>query len=1585
MYTQKENTILESKMEKNEIIKTKAQLAIQLQRLKEQLILLWNKIQPASDNAYNMVYTLTSKGVDTSKLNPYDLSYAEHKHLSFILSMLIQVAEDIEPAFRDLCPRKEWLSFESRHSMTSYDANFLEVVPHVITSQLHVELIELSSIKNAEKENFRSISIMNGLLTLFTQSFERVEKEGNHAIKRFCNYLIPADDEHACIDARTRMAFNYAMSEEFSTEFFSDIMEEASRATLGESYFAVLVYFVQNYWGKYLKADTGTNAICTQEHIQKYGKRICTRSYELIKKGITIIFFEEPGCDFVFQYKKLNTVKKIFDFFTLVLKEPQCIKPINAIEYENKVQWQKAFDELMLIRNPVTGKNLLGFAVKDCSANQDTVRILLNNLSNSVFKKAIVEAGIIWNPPLCVEVANRLRTLNEPFLADSIEISSVILDGTMPSFKNWVVCIKEIFNNPNHSIQSDVFMFASQELLTLINNPDYFAEVILLLEPFLSQPELIQLIYYSDAIKIFFEIPGDEGLAHLKKTLCLFASNETKYTNTEKNFFDSIMNIKSELRGKNFFGMLVGELGVSVKQLTNRMSPYGRDKIGRKAYLRWSATDLSIFLDSLNTEELKKTLFSFQRKEIFINDKDPKSCIQSILSVVAKKIAVQDWLQLMEYHGVFSLTANSADLFEFLISEIIKNSSCQEYMSILCFFYKQDLIPDISSLEDSLNIRRFKALLPFLINGVRQKFTAEEQKIYNQIMGKEIPKLNTNVLGFIGLHCDATIEKNPLLIKKISPEELVKYAKSAHVYWGSQPLESITSVLKQDPTRAIQFFKECSQLFNAKQEFSYFSSQLTVLLSNLSCEQVIEILKTYQNQILVVLDSPGNMQLFMDLLSKHWNIQQLTSLSIQLLQACMKKTQLSSNNLNSICGYLIQESREEEVYQITKHHSNQITTHIKDSLFITAINTNNQERAKELLDLGNIENSYWYCITHQLDSFTNSILDKHSIGQRQLISSLTYQLENTENKNSPLTPKIIQKCVDMAQKNKDEQFFKSIYDTLIKYKQNDIALNLLKHHKQHFPATISQCLFDAVVSNNRSYASQLVSCNPIPIYSSLTKAHNILYLAITQDMNEVVEYCLKKHLDQNTLEFVITSLLQEKRNIHDHYIKTILEQHTVIHLKKWHDTTTRNYALHWAILNKKPKEILSILCLAEADISLVNKEDKTPLDLALESGQFDTAYTLVTQHIPNLNEEKLRDICNTLIKNHHIELMISLLKRYPHQFLTPFKTKLLSEAIMHRNSKLSLELLALGADPNCKVPSTQDTNKLWWAIHGGLHEVVDAMLQSNLTNETLELTLLHLIVTKTDVYLPYVRIILQRNPHLNLNTYRYAATHNGILHEAITHQHSIEIIKLLCQEGACVSQTNKANKSPKDLALELGQFDVYIMLSRHKTASSNQVEINVAKPKLTWVEFETLLDETHWQNKILFDYLVSQHLVTLNLSTETQNFIKTHALACFNYLTINHGAKHAANTRRLFLQRILFENMVDKEDLKNEARDYLQGNSVYSQNCLGISIQRGKESRLAHMYNVGLFNTCLGVNKGSFEKLSKKEKKQIKSNCFMIT
>jgi hypothetical protein len=132
-----------------------------------------------------------------------------------------------------------------------------------------------------------------------------------------------------------------------------------------------------------------------------------------------------------------------------------------------------------------------------------------------------------------------------------------------------------------------------------------------------------------------------------------------------------------------------------------------------------------------------------------------------------------------------------------------------------------------------------------------------------------------------------------------------------------------------------------------------------------------------------------------------------------------------------------------------------------------------------------------------------------------------------------------------------------------------------------------------------------------------------------------------------------------------------------------------------------------------------------------------------------------------------------------------------------------------------------------------------------------------------------------------------------------------------------------------------------------------------------------------WQNKELFMELINRHLLAHKIHPELQESIKMHAIACFNYLSVQPKKKNEVKARKIFLQRLLFEAST-MEDVKAEIHQYLQGISTYSQSCFG-GASGDIKSRIACAYNLGLFKSLQNNPSLQFEHLPRKERKRIVS------
>lgn len=875
--------------------------ADRLSSLKEKLITIWNKVQPPPENnSYDQVFCLDHPSLQ-GQFNPYRLFQKEHESLVTILSILIRVTDEIKPSFANLPLPKDWVPLENRHRATPFTTKIVTNSQTTsLTVDLHVELIQ----PNFAGER-RAVSLMNGLLTLFTQGFDNVEKAGPAAVKSFCILLISSDD--TCIDARTRMAINFALSGNLGTHRFSEILNEAYQAC-GEdpNYFALIAYVIKNHWEKSFKEDTGKNAICSvAEHKASHG-RLNLACYPLIKKGITQVLQENKvPSDFMHHHDKLAPKEK-FEFFRVVLKESQCIKSLAAKKSsEEKQTWKNDFENLLLTRNPENGKNILGFAAEDCKADDETLSILIDNLSNAAFKQAILQAGIIWHGETQKKIVARLTQLDHTQLASYIEIST--------SQTPWDIFKK--YENLSLHNDIDAVFINTQYYSRFLRDSDVPEIAINKLKKYIPGPELLEIVYYSGIIKNYIELPPLEYSEKIKPLLNLFSEDNTR----QKNIFDALMNTYSELRGSNLFSLLIIN-GIDPKNLLKNMSQQGIERAFQKAALRWSSNHLDTILSAVDPKTKKRMLFAVPVMDILIHDRDLRNYFTNNLAIIAKHLVLEDVLSLLAHRNILALATDSADLFDFFIKEIIRHVRIPAG-HLLCFLYNNHYFPVIQNKDDIVNIEKVKKLIPiftaftaFSCHSEGEKYE-EEKRVYAKILSTPVGIGNTNLLGFINTLHELITYEYASFIYEIPSHLLLECINNANVYWRAYPLQAILEklndlefknitdascenqnhdfmlgALKQDDLK--NFLLNKKQLIKNGEDVQYFLSNLDIVTIHISYKNLLEIFSKNVTELQSLLHREDNFDEAVKILEQRYSFMQV----LELLKYSITEAEIIPDN-----------------------------------------------------------------------------------------------------------------------------------------------------------------------------------------------------------------------------------------------------------------------------------------------------------------------------------------------------------------------------------------------------------------------------------------------------------------------------------------------------------------------------------------------------------------------------------------------------------------------------------------------------------------------------------------------------------------
>lgn len=621
---------------------------------------------------------------------------------------------------------------------------------------------------------------------------------------------------------------------------------------------------------------------------------------------------------------------------------------------------------------------------------------------------------------------------------------------------------------------------------------------------------------------------------------------------------------------------------------------------------------------------------------------------------------------------------------------------------------------------------------------------------------------------------------------------------------------------------------------------------------------------------------------------------------------------------------------------------------------------------------------------------------------------------------------------------------------VIACKQPALIKLALKSYDENMTLSIkNQLMGYGLIAHRPELCQEMISLGINNNYIMPNTNNSLFWLAIIHK-HPIAQLMLDNGLEPATLKTGLLYLAAYKESHCDVYFQLILQKYADLNLNDWRYDFNWNYTLHEAVANNKAPEILELLCRRGADFTLLNKANKSALDLALEAEQFDVLKVLLNTHVL-LKSNQLTFVFSKLLEHKKNDLIPSLLNRYCEND-DSIKDQLLCEAIIQKKSDLCLELLSLGANVNY-IRQASNENMLWLALTNNLYELANTMLDHQLDINTLQTTTLFLSSQKEHYAAYFIKSILQKHRNFDVNIMHYQKNQYCALHNAVFYDKPAEILTALCQAGANIILVDSCGNSALDLALDAKRYDIAsILIEYHKptllvdqlipiclelisrdkidfvllllknysedcssiiksrmlchaietknytrmsdlicypesgifpaflkynkvvTRGEAQHPLIQAEDNLSWLDFIYTLDLSKWQNKKLFNYLISyQQSLTPTPQTQ-QDYVKQQALACFNYITTHPTQLKAIKNRKLFLNRLVCGELHTQEEVKIEARSFMQGSGIYSQNCFG-SCSSGTKSRVKNAYQVGLF----GQSSIPFNALPRKEKKRILS------
>lgn len=345
-----------------------------------------------------------SQILDTDFSNPFHLTKKQHEAFVMALSVLKTLVDEIiigfNPPWPDTYPidwkppqQRENVSYVlcNLHYINGQDwaitkedipvhfENHARILGRLTRDQEQEDIIELIPAGEA-----RARSILEKLVKPFIASFNTVATFSAY-MQKFCDKLVPVDETSCCIDARTRQAFDYALSEDLNIPTFTEFLNDAFNCCTEEqsnSYFYILAYLMRHHWHKNYKKDTGTHGICKTEGV------LSSESYDLIIQGVeqTVL---ELNCtnDFLYAYD-LIPKELTLEYLSLISEQEEYFTSLSFLVTDKDV---KQFSKIL--KEQDAGLKYLSHILSQHLKSKNFVisSTLLKNIVNAVPQQFIAE------------------------------------------------------------------------------------------------------------------------------------------------------------------------------------------------------------------------------------------------------------------------------------------------------------------------------------------------------------------------------------------------------------------------------------------------------------------------------------------------------------------------------------------------------------------------------------------------------------------------------------------------------------------------------------------------------------------------------------------------------------------------------------------------------------------------------------------------------------------------------------------------------------------------------------------------------------------------------------------------------------------------------------------------------------------------------------------------------------------------------------------------------------------------------------------------------------------------------------------
>ncbi len=378
----------------------------------------------------------------------------------------------------------------------------------------------------------------------------------------------------------------------------------------------------------------------------------------------------------------------------------------------------------------------------------------------------------------------------------------------------------------------------------------------------------------------------------------------------------------------------------------------------------------------------------------------------------------------------------------------------------------------------------------------------------------------------------------------------------------------------------------------------------------------------------------------------------------------------------------------------------------------------------------------------------------------------------------------------------------------------DLAVSFLENHADKISQAIKdQLLLKSIQAKNQADALKCLRAGASPNhFESLEKDCKALWLAIDNQLPQVIDFMLGLELSEHTRQQSILLLMNRKTEQSIELLKKLLTKGP-IDLNIIRFTQNNYFALHAAIVNNWSVETIQLLIDHGAHAGhKENAKSESALELALKFNRLDLIQIFLAPakgnrtHLPN---EQVELVMTNLLAKDRFDLAVSFLENHAGKISQVIKDQLLLKSIQAKNQADALKCLRAGASPNHFESPQKECKALWLAIDNQLPQVIDFMLGLELTEHTRQQSILFLINSiKTNHPMDLLRQLIEKKPLIKLNGICFTSSGNSFLHSAIINGWPKPAIELLCFHGADLYHPNAEKKIPKDLTWENKREDL---------------------------------------------------------------------------------------------------------------------------------------------------------------------------------